>query len=41
MAAAERAVMLDPNDAEAHVALGARLGEMGEFTRAEAAFEKA
>ena len=41
MAAAERAVMLDPNDAEAHVALGARLGENGDFTRAKAAFERA
>jgi tetratricopeptide (TPR) repeat protein len=36
MAAAERAVLLDPNDAEAHAALGMRLGEAGEFSRAKA-----
>ncbi|HSA82416.1 MAG TPA: adenylate/guanylate cyclase domain-containing protein [Geminicoccaceae bacterium] len=41
MAAAERAVMLDTNDAEAHAALGMRLGNIGELARAEAAFETA
>jgi TolB-like protein/Flp pilus assembly protein TadD len=41
MAAAERAVALDPGDAEAHAALAMRLGEKGELARAEAAFDTA
>jgi hypothetical protein len=41
MAAAERAVTLDPRDAEGHAALGMRLGEAGEFVRAKAAFDTA
>jgi TolB-like protein/class 3 adenylate cyclase len=41
MAAADRAVMLDPSDAQAHAALGVRLCEIGELGRAEAAFETA
>ncbi len=41
MAAAERAVLLDPLDAEAHAVLGDRLGAAGDFVRSEAAFEKA
>jgi TolB-like protein/DNA-binding winged helix-turn-helix (wHTH) protein len=41
MAAAERAVSLDPLDAEAHVVLGIQLSGVGDFTRAEAAFETA
>jgi TolB-like protein/class 3 adenylate cyclase/tetratricopeptide (TPR) repeat protein len=41
MAAAERAVALDPSDAEAHAALAMRLGEKGEFARAKAAFDTA
>ncbi|RWO00191.1 adenylate/guanylate cyclase domain-containing protein [Mesorhizobium sp.] len=34
--AAERAVRLDPSDAEAHAALGMSLGERGELSRAKA-----
>jgi TolB-like protein/class 3 adenylate cyclase len=41
MAAADRAVMLDPRDAEAHAALGVRLCEIGDLARAEAEFETA
>lgn len=41
MAAAERAVSLDPLDAEAHVVLGMQLSGAGDFVRAEAAFETA
>ncbi len=41
MAAAERAVSLDPLDAEAHVVLGIQISGAGDFTRAEAAFETA
>jgi TolB-like protein/DNA-binding winged helix-turn-helix (wHTH) protein len=41
MAAAERAVSLDPLDAEAHVVLGRQLSSAGDFTRAESAFETA
>lgn len=41
MADAERAVSLDPLDAEAHVVLGMQLSGAGDFTRAEAAFETA
>lgn len=41
MAAAERAVLLDPLDAEAHVVVGIQLSGAGDFTRAEAAFETA
>jgi TolB-like protein/class 3 adenylate cyclase/Flp pilus assembly protein TadD len=39
--AAERAVALDPRDAEAHRALGEVLATLGAFPRAEAAFEAA
>src|SRR6185437_12041776 len=39
--AAERAVMLDPNDAEAHAVLGTVLGGRGEFDRAKNEFETA
>ena len=39
--AAERAVALDPNDAEAHAVLGHRLGFRGEFDRAKAQFDLA
>ncbi len=35
MEAAERAVALDPNDAEAHAVLGHMLGFRGEFGRAK------
>jgi TolB-like protein/class 3 adenylate cyclase/Tfp pilus assembly protein PilF len=41
MAAAERALLLDPQDAEAHAAMGSRLAEHGEFARAEAEYEVA
>ncbi len=41
MAAAVRAVSLDPLDAEAHVVMGIQLGVIGEFARAEVAFETA
>lgn len=41
MAAAERAVSLDPLDAEAHIVLGIQISGAGDFTRAEAAFETA
>ena len=39
--AAERAVALDPNDAEAHAVLGHLLGFRGEFDRAKAQFDLA
>ena len=39
--AAERAVALDPRDAEAHAALGMRLGDYGEFARTKAEFDTA
>ena len=39
--AAERAVALDPSDAEAHAALGDVFGQAGDFVRAEAEFEEA
>ena len=39
--AAERAVALDPRDAEAHRALGEVLVTLGDFPRAEAEFEEA
>jgi tetratricopeptide (TPR) repeat protein len=39
--AARRAVELDPQDAEAHAALGAMLGQTGDFARAEAEFDRA
>ena len=41
MEAAERAVALDPNDAEAHAVLGHLLGFRGEFDRAKAEFDLA
>lgn len=41
MAAAQRAVELDPLDAEAHAALGFAIGAAGDLKQAEAAFEKA
>jgi TolB-like protein/DNA-binding winged helix-turn-helix (wHTH) protein len=41
MAAAERAVSLDPLDAEAHAVLGIQISGAGDFVRAEAAFETA
>jgi Tfp pilus assembly protein PilF len=39
--AAERAVAIDPTDAEAHRALAEVVGTLGDFTRAEAEFETA
>jgi TolB-like protein/DNA-binding SARP family transcriptional activator len=39
--AAERAVRLDPSDAEAHAALGMRLGEHDDFVRAKAELDTA
>ena len=39
MKAAERAVELDPNDAEAHAVLGHVLATRGEFDRAKSEFE--
>lgn len=41
MEAVERAVMLDPNDAEAHAALGEVLASRGEFARAKIELEMA
>jgi tetratricopeptide (TPR) repeat protein len=41
MEAAERAVVLDPRDAEAHAALAMRLGDAGEFVRAKSSFDTA
>jgi TolB-like protein/Flp pilus assembly protein TadD len=41
MEAAERAVALDPGDAEAHAALGSALADRGEFVRAKASFDTA
>ena len=41
MEAAERAVALDPNDAEAHAVLGQMLGFRGEFGRAKAELDMA
>jgi TolB-like protein/class 3 adenylate cyclase len=38
--AAERAVALDPSDAEAHAAVGDAFGQAGDFTRAEAEYEE-
>jgi TolB-like protein/DNA-binding winged helix-turn-helix (wHTH) protein len=40
-AAAERALALDPSDAEAHVVYGGSLGMRGNFAKAEAEFETA
>jgi hypothetical protein len=39
--AAERAVGLDPGDAEAHAALGSRLASVGEIARGKAAYDNA
>ena len=38
--AAERAVALDPSDAEAHAAMGNAFGQAGDFVRAEAEYEE-
>ena len=38
---ARKAVMLDPNDAEAHAALGEALGCVGRLAEAKAEFERA
>ena len=38
--AAERAVALDPSDAEAHAAMGDAFGQAGDFVRAEAEYEE-
>jgi tetratricopeptide (TPR) repeat protein len=38
--AAERAVALDPSDAEAHAAMGDVFGQAGDFVRAEAEYEE-
>jgi TolB-like protein len=39
--AAERAVALDPSDAEAHAAMGDAFGQAGDLVRAEAEYEEA
>ena len=39
--AAERAVQLDPSDAEAHAAMGFIFGDENDFVRAKAAFDRA
>ena len=39
--AAERAVALDPSDAEAHAVMGDAFGQAGDFVRAEAEYEEA